>query len=127
MRDDARHVLPRRERGFMLVEALVSLAIVAMMAGLVFETISQLGNTAARASQQREATLLARSILAAASVDTPSPAIPASGTDGDLAWSIANQPYPGEGGRALYKMTVTISRRADGRALTRLAGLKAGS
>ena len=111
----------------MLVEALVALAIVAMMAGLVFETIAQLGDTAARAADRREATLLARSVMAAATLDARVPAIAAAGSDSGLNWQISTQPYSSEGGLALRKVTVTIVRPADGAVLARLDGLRTGS
>ncbi len=122
---------PPRERGFLMVEALVALAIAALMAALVFDTVWQMGRTATFASQQRQALLLARSVLAAASVPGPgygsgSP-IPARGSDGKLAWRIASEAYAGDAtdGLALQTVRVEVSDAATGRPLARLTSLKA--
>lgn len=115
------------ERGFLLVEALVALAIAALMAALVFDTVWQMGRTATVAARQRQALLLARSVLAAASVPGPGLPIAPRGTDGRLAWSIASEPYAGEAadGLALQTLRVEVSDAATGRPLARLSSLKA--
>ncbi|MCH7629305.1 MAG: type II secretion system protein [Proteobacteria bacterium] len=118
---------PASDAGFLMVEALIALAIVALMAGVVFETVWQMGQTAARGGQQREAILLARSIMAAASVDTPAPAIAPSGRDGAMTWTIASNAY-GEGGagRPLRELHVVVRDADAGVVLARLDSLKVG-
>lgn len=115
------------ERGFLMVEALVALAIAALMAALVFDSLWQMGRTATVAADQRQALLLARSVLAAASLPGPGSPIPARGTDGRLAWSIASEAYAGEAadGLALRMVQVEVSDVATGRPLARLSSLKA--
>lgn len=116
------------DAGFLMVEALIALAIVALMAGMVFETVWQMGQTAARGGEQRAAILLARSVLSAASVDTPAPAIPSSGRDGDMVWTIATDAYgEGEGGKPLRAVHVAVRAAEGGAVLATLDSLKVGS
>lgn len=118
---------PAHSRGFLLVEALVALAIVAMMAGLVFETTWQMARTAAQTDDRRQALLLARSVLAAASVTGQVPAIPASGSDNGLAWQVRLEPFNGveQPGVPLQQVHVVISDAAHGTRLAALDGLRA--
>ena len=115
------------ERGFLLVEALVALAIAALMAALVFDTVWQMGKTAVTASEKRQALLLAQSVLAAASVPTPASPIGQRGTDGTLAWQLDSEPFADAAGDGLALLTVrvAISDAATGRVLMRLETLKA--
>lgn len=116
-----------RERGFLMVEALVALAIAALMAALVFDTVWQMGRTDAAASEQRQALLLARSVLAAESVPGAGSAIAPRGADGRLAWSLSSEAYSGDtaGGFPLETVSVAISDAKTGRVLARLTTLKA--
>lgn len=115
------------ERGFLMVEALVALAIAALMAALVFDSVWQMGRTAAAAANQRQALLLARSVLAAASVPGTASPIPANGTDGRLAWSITREAYASaaQDGLPLAAVRVAVRDTATGRVLARLSTLKA--
>lgn len=118
---------PPREQGFLMVEALVALAIAALMAALVFDTVWQMGRTATAAAEQRQALLLARSVLSAASVPGPHTPIAARGADGRLVWTITRQPYAGDAadGLPLETVSVAVSEAASGRVLARLTSLKA--
>lgn len=118
---------PARERGFLMVEALVALAIASLMAALVFDSVWQMGRTAAAAANQRQALLLARSVLAAASVPGTAAAIAPRGTDGRLAWSITSEGYQSDAEDVLSLETVNVAVRdaASGRVLARLSTLKA--
>lgn len=115
------------ERGFLMVEALVALAIAALMAALVFDSVWQMGRTATVAAEQRQALLLARSVLAAASVPGPGSAIAPRGTDGRLAWTVSSTPYADAAGDglALQQVRVAVQDAATGRVLARLSSLKA--
>ena len=114
-------VPPARERGFLMAEALVALAIAALMAALVFDSVWQMGRTSAAAAHRRQALLLARSVLAAATVPGPRSPIPARGADGRMVWSIASQGYSGAAadGIPLETISVTVSDAATGRELAR--------
>jgi type II secretory pathway pseudopilin PulG len=116
-----------RERGFLMVEALVALAIAALMAALVFDSVWQMGRTATVAAEERQALLLARSVLAAASVPGAGSAIASRGTDGGLAWSLASEAYSGTAGDGLplETVSVSISDAKTGRVLARLTTLRA--
>jgi type II secretory pathway pseudopilin PulG len=109
-----------------MVEALVALAIVAIMAGLVFDTVSQTSHSALVVADRRAAVLLARSVLAAATVETAIAPVPERGTDGPFAWSITGDRYDGAaaGMIRLEQVVVTITLRSDGKTLARLAGIK---
>lgn len=112
--------------GYLLIEALVALAIVAVMASLLFGTVIQTSQAALVVGDRREAVLLARSVLAAATAQTPIPPIPDQGTDGPFSWTISRDTFSGAGGEIrLEQVVVTISRRSDGRLLARLAGADA--
>jgi len=118
---------PHRERGFLLVEALVALAIAALMAALVFDSVWQMGKTAVVASEKRQALLLAQSVLAAASVPGSFAPIAPRGTDGPLAWQIANEPFgdAAADGLPLTRVRIVIADAATGRVLAQLETLKA--
>lgn len=119
------------DRGFLLVEALVALAIVALMAALVFDTVWQMGKTAVVASEKRQALLLAQSVLAAAIVPGPVMPISPRGTEGPLAWQVASEAFgvsnaSGAGdGLPLETVRVAITDAATGRVLVQLETLKA--
>ena len=115
------------ERGFLLVEALVALAIAALMATLVFDTVWQMGKTAIAASEKRQALLLAQSVAAAASVPGAAPPIAPHGSDGALVWTVESDAYAGEAadGLTLETVTISITDAATGHVLARLETLKA--
>lgn len=115
----------RAEGGYLLVEALVALAITAAMAGMVFSTVWQSAHTRQYAARHREAILLARSVLSAAQVGQSAP-IPLQGSDGNLAWSWRAEPWSGSesDGLALQQVRVVITDAADGRELARLTSLR---
>lgn len=114
------------DAGYLLLEALVALAIVAMMSTLVFVTISQMSQSSSLVAERRRAMLLARSVLAAATVDSRTRAVASQGSDGDLAWSVSSDSWRPDdvGTLPLAKVTVTITDRAKGVRLIRLAGVK---
>lgn len=115
---------PPRERGFLMVEALVALAIAALMAALVFDSVWQMGRTASAAAERRQALLLAQSVLAAASVPGPISPIAARGADGRLSWAIASEGDAADG-LPLETVSVAVSDAATGRVLARLSTLRA--
>jgi prepilin-type N-terminal cleavage/methylation domain-containing protein len=117
---------PDLRNGFMLIEALIALAIVAVMAAMVYDVVVTYGRTSAVAGTRRQATLLARSVLASASVSSPFPPVPATGIDNGLAWKVTSEPYQsgGDGGLPLRTITVSITQNGSSGVLVRLASLK---
>ncbi|MEI6643481.1 MAG: prepilin-type N-terminal cleavage/methylation domain-containing protein [Novosphingobium sp.] len=115
------------ERGFLMVEALVALAIAALMAALMFDSVWQMGRTSVAAAEQRQALLLARSVLAAASLPGTASPIAPRGADSGLAWQISSESYSGDAadGVPLETVSVAVSDAATGRVLARLTTLKA--
>lgn len=109
-----------------MVEALIALAIVALMAGVVFETVWQMGETAARSGEQRMALLLARSILAANTIDSPVSPVSAQGQDGPLAWTVSAHNWSGEteGGLTLRDIHVVVTDARSGTVLASLDGMR---
>ena len=81
---------PPPATGYLLVEALVALAIVAIMSTLVFDTLSQMSRSESLIAERRRGLLLARSVLAAATVQSVVPPVASNGTDGELAWQISS-------------------------------------
>lgn len=73
----------RGERGFSLIETLVALAIIAGMAGMLFQTIALDARFAADIAQRRSAVLLAHGLLAQATI------APERGRWQALSWRIA--------------------------------------
>lgn len=79
----------RHRNGFILLEILVALAILALTLGMAFQSLSGSFRWLDRGARQTAATLLARSLLDAAAVDP----VPATGrtTDG-LDWRVETAP-----------------------------------
>jgi type II secretory pathway pseudopilin PulG len=122
------HNARRAENGFLLVEALFAFVIVAMMSALVYTTVSQVSHAATRLIERRNALLLAQSVLAGASVDSRVRPIGATGSDGNLRWSVAVDSYQPEDSDAaqLRKVTVTIKDASGTHQLARLSALGNG-
>jgi type II secretory pathway pseudopilin PulG len=116
------------ESGFLLIEALIAFAIVAMMSALVYGTVAQVSHAATTLVERRSALLLARSVLAAATISSRARAISPTGVDGDLVWSISAEGYQAAEAEAtpLRQVTVTITDRSGRRQLARLTGLGTG-
>ncbi len=113
--------------GYLLVEALVAFAIVAIMSALVFDTLSQASRAVSLVNQRRDGMLLARSVLAAATVDSPSQPVARNGSEGDLAWTVSTESWQSDetGDTPWRKVTVTIATRGGNVQVARLSGLKA--
>jgi len=114
------------EGGYAIAEALIALAIIALMTGLVFQAITQLGSTTIQTGERRHAYLLARSIMAGATVSTQGAPMPPTGSDNGFAWRITFAPYRSELGSALAleQVSVMVSDETTGRPLAKLDSLK---
>ena len=119
---------PKRqsESGYAIAEALIALAIIALMTALVFQAITQLGSTTIQTGERRHAYLLARSVMAGATVSTQGEPMPPTGSDNGFAWRVTFAPYRTEMGSALAleQVSVVVSDETTGRPLARLDSLK---
>lgn len=113
------------ERGFALVEAMVALAIVAMMSVLFFQTLAGSAAAAKGIEMRRMAVLVAQSQLAAAQAGAIRP-----DDDGDSAgmhWSLAVEPWEQgarSGGLPLQRLWVTVSVAGSSRPVVVLESLR---
>ena len=96
-----------RARGYILVESLVALLVLALVMGSVLATVAQSARRQASALAARRALLLARSELAAVGSAIPATPGTASGLSDDLVWRVSIDPAapPGKLG-TLARVTV---------------------
>jgi prepilin-type N-terminal cleavage/methylation domain-containing protein len=80
-----------KDRGFTLIEVLVTLVATGLLLAIVMNGALLARERAVRAAQSREAVLLARHLLAAKAVRPFAPGN-AQGRDGDLSWSLDERP-----------------------------------
>ncbi|MDH4109086.1 MAG: type II secretion system GspH family protein [Gammaproteobacteria bacterium] len=101
-------------RGFTLLEVLVSLAILAVVYGVILQIIGGSARQAARAGDYRSALLIAESQLELAAAARDIDALPRQGTAaGKYDWAIDFEPtsaYEPVGIRSLYTPVITRVR-----------------
>ena len=116
----------QNENGYAIAEALIALTIIALMTGLVFQSMSQLGGMTAKTGERRHAYLLARSIMASTTVASQVAPMPPSGVDNGLAWRVTYAPFRSElgSGLALEQVSVMVADEETGRPLALLDSLK---
>ncbi len=120
-------IVPRLdERGFALVEALVALAIIAVMSGLFFQTLSGSVQASRGIEARRLAVLIAQSQLAAAEAGAIR-----SADEGDsvgMHWTVEIEPW-GQGARsgslALDRIVVSVVAPGSSRPAMTLESLRA--
>lgn len=116
-----------RSEGFSLVETLVALAVIAMMSGLFFDSISANAKLAHTVAARREAMLLAQSLLAAATAPSDARDVADSGSSRNLRWRIVRAPRGGgarDGGIPLEEVRIEVADRVTGRRLTSVRTLR---
>jgi hypothetical protein len=113
-----------RERGSVVAEALVAVLIIAAMAGLWFDTLTQGVRQQRTLADRRIAILVAQSQLAAASVIYAAGVQDSSGSNAGMDWRIRIEPYP-EAGEGVEKITVSVGK-PGGVALANLQSLRFG-
>lgn len=117
----------RGEQGFSLVEAMVSLAIVAAITGAFYQLLAS--NRAARQAvdDRRMAMLVAQSALDLAAVVGPSAPAARSGRSAGYAWQARGAPAPGMDADALRaeQIEVIVRREKAGQPLLSLQTLVA--
>ncbi|HEX8232264.1 MAG TPA: hypothetical protein VF559_02820 [Caulobacteraceae bacterium] len=119
-----------RETGSVLIEALVALAIVAMLMGVTYQAVGGSAVRARGAEARRAAVLVAQSALSGVGSATPLTPGRNSGIDGDMVWQVDVAPYrtgfAGSTAGALYAVSATVRRRDDPRVLAALQTLRVG-
>lgn len=116
---------PGGARGFALVEVLVAALILAMMLGVYFQSASQSLRAERMIADRREAVLLARSALDAASAIGADREVAQGGSSGRFRWQATVRPWTGDsGGVTMERVEVTVSTADAPRPLVRLATLR---
>ncbi len=115
--------------GFALVEALIAAAIIAAMLGAYLASAANAARTERMIADRREATLIARSALEAASTVGADPQLLADGRQGRFAWRVSLTPWAGgdsfgDGGPALQRAAVAVYADGSDRPLVTLATLR---
>jgi hypothetical protein len=116
------------ERGSALVEAMVAVAIIAMMLATTYRVLEDSLLRSKAAEVSRTATLVARSRLAALGAEAPLETGQTSGVEGSLVWRADVEPTsePSSTIGPLLHVTVTVSDRAKGIERARLSTLRLG-
>lgn len=113
------------EGGFALVEAMVALAIVAMMSVLFFQTLAGSAAAAKGIEARRMAVLVAQSQLAAAQAGAVGP--DDEGDSAGLHWSLGVEPWEQgarSGGLPLERLRVSVSAVGSSRPVVVLESLR---
>lgn len=108
---------PDHRAGFVLLEAVVGLALIAMVATAAFVAFTAAGERSARAGDRLRAILAADAILARVGLDLPLRPQETGGTLGDgSAWRLQVRPFTGGSGgtdalplERLYEVAVAVT------------------
>lgn len=103
------------EHGFVLVEALVASAIIALMFAVTLQVVAQQARTARLVEQRRMATMVAQSQLAALGADPATSFGNSHGDTNGIPWRITMAPYFVGPSDSVRLDLVTISAGNDGR------------
>ncbi len=122
--------MKRRENGSVLIEAMVAAAVVALMLGAMYRSISNGAMSDRAVTEKRMALLVAQSEMDA--VGTALPISPGStgGAEGPFVWRVDIQPYVASQGASnagpLYEVAISVREKAGGTALVTLRSLALG-
>jgi hypothetical protein len=105
----------RRDGGSALVEAMVAVAVIAMMLAVTYRAVGASVLNARAAEASRIAALIAQSRLALVGAEIPLSPGETTGVDGDFAWQVRIEPEPAEPSIAgpLLSVTASARRRTD--------------
>lgn len=113
---------PRRQTGFALLDALVALAVFAVVSAMFAQVVQSSASARRQVAERRAATLVAQSRLALVQEVRDSPR---SGLDGDFRWTAEVAPYAAiDGAPPLELVTVSVSARGGGRTVAVLKTLR---
>ncbi len=101
------------EGGFALAEALIALAILAVMLGVTFQTLSTMAHARRTLVDERRAALLAQSLMARVGTDIALAPGSTGGVTGGMSWRIDIDRYQGgaqfaNGAQRLLRVDVSI-------------------
>jgi hypothetical protein len=117
---------PARDAGSVLVEAMTSIAVVALVLGAGYVAVGDSALRAQAADRSRMAMLVARSEMAAVGAEVPLTPGDADGVEGDFRWrtSIVEEAAPASATGRLLRVTVTVSDREHAAERARLVTLR---
>jgi Tfp pilus assembly protein PilV len=101
-----------RQAGSVVIEAMVAVAIIAVMLTATYQALGQSTVRARAAEASRMAALIASSRLALVGADIPLEPGEASGAEGDFVWRVRIVPAPGAASDSGRLMSVTASVRS---------------
>ena len=118
----------RSEAGSALVEALVAVALVALVLAFAYRSMGEGALRSRAAEASRMATLIAQSRLAAVGADIPLAAGDTQGLDGEFLWRVEVRPDVREASPAgqLYEVTAAVRDRKGGPDRATLRTLRLG-
>ena len=114
--------MKRRDHGSVLVEAMVAVAVVAMVLAISYRALGQSALRARAAEASRTAILIAQSRMASVGADIPLQTGRTEGIDGDFRWTIDIDDEPSGPSASGQLMRVSIVVR-DARTGARRASL----
>ena len=121
----------RDERGFTLIEAIVAMAIIALVLPLAVQAMTDSTRQAERTVTERKAVILAQSIMAQLGSTIPlDPAHPPDGVSAGLRWGVTIERLPDPSGGAADPgrprlLDVSVAVAKEGRTILTLAGIRA--
>jgi type II secretory pathway component PulJ len=104
----------RREAGSALIEAMVAVAIIAMMLAVTYRVVGESVLRSRAAEASRTALMIAQSRLASVGADIPLSPGETTGVDGAYAWRIEIEPEPEEASDMGRLLAVTATVRDSG-------------
>ena len=113
-------------QGFVLVEALTAVALIAIMVAMVAGLIASNAQATGQIERRRHAFLIARSALDEAGAASSDAVLGRAGRDGIYSWTVAIEPYGAAVASAppLERVSVIVSDRETRRPLARLQTLR---
>jgi general secretion pathway protein I len=104
-----------REAGSVLVEAMVAVAVIAMMLAVTYRAVGESVLRSRAAEASRTAAMIAQSRLAMVGAEIPLAAGDTSGVDGDFTWRVSIEPAPQDASTmgVLLSVRASVRRRAD--------------
>lgn len=117
----------RKEQGFALVDAMVALAIFAVMTGLLFQTVSSNAMAKRHVVQSRRAILIAQSRLAELQDQDSFNALQAGGRDSNFVWRTQVDRFAQaatDNSHGLETVSVAVTDSATGRVIVTLSSLR---